>query len=98
MQNIFTDQISKNSIKTLLGLATGSTFPNWSRQTLNEFKVIQPQNSVIDVFNRLITSKVQKVELNVNESQSLVKLRDTLLPKLISGKLTLPADHSKTKA
>ena len=86
---VFTDQIFKNSIKTLLGLATGSTFPNWSRQILNEFNVIQPQNSVIDLFDRLITSKVQKVELNVNESESLAKLRDTILPKLISGEISI---------
>jgi type I restriction enzyme S subunit len=93
---VFTDEIFKNSIKTLLGLATGSTFPNWSRQILNEFKVIQPQSNVIDAFNNLISPNVQKAELNVIESEYLSELRDILLPKLISGELTIP-DSMKTE-
>ncbi|AXV65943.1 restriction endonuclease subunit S [Pseudoalteromonas lipolytica] len=86
---IFTDLIFKNSIEHLLGLATGSTFPNWSRQILNEFKVILPCTQIVDAFDKLLSENLKKIELNVVESKALNNLRDTLLPKLISGELSV---------
>ncbi|WP_441004018.1 restriction endonuclease subunit S [Pseudocolwellia agarivorans] len=87
---VFTYQLFKHSIREMLGLTTGSTFPNWSRQTLSEFKSIVPSDKVLQIFEGLVTPKINKVEAGVIESESLTKLRDTLLPKLISGELQIP--------
>lgn len=87
---VFTDQLFKHSIREMLGLTTGSTFPNWSRQTLSEFKSIVPSDKVLQIFEGLVTPKINKVEAGVIESESLTKLRDTLLPKLITGELKIP--------
>lgn len=89
---VFTDLIFKSSINALLGLATGSTFPNWSSQTLNEFKVIMPEKSAIEAFDKFVSINVTKIESNVIESESLKKLRDILLPKLLSGEIVLSED------
>jgi type I restriction enzyme S subunit len=78
----------------MLGLTTGSTFPNWSRQTLTEFKSIVPSDKVLQIFEGLVAPKINKVEAGVIESESLTKLRDTLLPKLISGELQIPETDS----
>ena len=86
----FTDQLYKYSIREMLGLTTGSTFPNWSRQTLSEFKSIVPSAEALQLFDELVAPKIEKVEIGVIESQSLTQLRDTLLPKLISGELQIP--------
>ncbi|MEY8197639.1 MAG: restriction endonuclease subunit S, partial [Colwellia sp.] len=74
----FTDQLYKYSIREMLGLTTGSTFPNWSRQTLSEFKSIVPSAEALQLFDELVAPKIEKVEIGVIESQSLTQLRDTL--------------------
>jgi type I restriction enzyme S subunit len=85
----FVDQIFKSSITEMLGLTTGSTFPNWSRQTLAGFEVIVPPEFIVDKFDELIAPNIERIESGVVESESLGKLRDTLLPKLISGELRI---------
>ena len=86
----FVDQLFKISIEEMLGLTTGSTFPNWSRQTLSEFKALNPHELLIDQFDKLVSPKIMKLEAGVVESESLSKLRDTLLPKLLSGEIRIP--------
>ena len=85
----FVDQIFKSSITKMLGLTTGSTFPNWSRQTLSGFEAISPPTMIVDQFDALISPKVERIESGVLESESLTKLRDILLPKLISGEIRI---------
>jgi len=93
----FVDQVFKSSITKMLGLTTGSTFPNWSRQTLSGFEVVTPPNSIIDQFEELISPKIERIESAVLESETLTKLRDTLLPKLISGELQISAADKLTE-
>ena len=81
----FVNQLFKLSIEEMLGLTTGSTFPNWSRQTLSEFKAIAPHIALIDSFEKFVSSKIEKVE-----SEILSTLRDTLLLKLLSGEIRIP--------
>ncbi|CCK81889.1 restriction endonuclease subunit S [Desulfobacula toluolica] len=93
----FVDQIFKSSITEMLGLTTGSTFPNWSRQTLSGFAAIVPPNSIVDKFDEYISQKIERIESGFLESASLSKLRDTLLPKLISGELRIPEAEKLTE-
>jgi len=82
----FVDQIFKSSIATMLGLTTGSTFPNWSRQTLSGFETVIPPVPIVDKFEGMISPKIERIESGVNESETITKLRDTLLPELLSPK------------
>lgn len=79
----------KSDITKLLGLATGSTFPSWSGPTLKKHLVIKPSTNSIAKFCTIIGSNLKKIgDLDV-ENMFLSELRDTLLPKLISGELQL---------
>jgi type I restriction enzyme S subunit len=50
-----------------------------------------PENpAVIQSFNRATKPAFQKTSKQFNQSQTLAKLRDVLLPKLISGELRIP--------
>jgi type I restriction enzyme S subunit len=49
--------------------------------------VVIPQNSIVNEFDNVISSYFRKIENNDNESRRLSELRDTLLPKLMSGEL-----------
>ena len=46
-----------------------------------------PGDSVIECFARVAKPLMERMAKNERESRTLVALRDTLLPKLISGEL-----------
>ena len=51
-----------------------------------------PKNlEILDLFHHITSSKFERITANSNEVKSLSKLRDTLLPKLISGELSASA-------
>lgn len=87
----FVDQTYRFSLTTLLSLATGSTFPNWSGPTLKNYRVLRPKTDVIAAFSLLLKPAISQVSTNEEEIQSLTSLRDVLLPKLLSGELTVGA-------
>jgi type I restriction enzyme S subunit len=79
----------KSNITTLLGLATGSTFPSWSGPLLKKHIVLKPSAGPIKKFCAIAGSNLKKMgDLDV-ENLALSELRETLLPKLISGELSL---------
>jgi type I restriction enzyme S subunit len=86
---VFTEQLFKQSIRHMLGLTTGSTFPNWSRQTLSNFTVINPEKPIVQLFDDIVQPIINKVEQGTLECETLEVMRDALLPKLISGELII---------
>jgi type I restriction enzyme S subunit len=48
---------------------------------------VVPPNEVLEKFENAVLHTLRKVDKNQNEIQSLTQLRDTLLPKLMSGEL-----------
>ena len=83
-------------------LARDTTFRDWAirsmtgtsgRQrvqtsTLATFKIMAPLNYVVwDAFSRAVGPKFKSIKANAETIQTLAQLRDTLLPKLISGEL-----------
>ena len=68
--------------------STGSTIPYaaWT-DSLNTMPVIAPPLDVRKAFNRLMQPVLLRIPEPYFENRSLADLRDTLLPKLISGEL-----------
>jgi len=62
------------------------------------YLALPDKQELLEQFTEMTSANFSKMIANKLESQSLTKLRDTLLPKLISGELTLPADNSTIKA
>ena len=63
---------------------------NFSLTDLGGINILVPDSEVLTRFNKSLNSYFKKKELSTNQSMSLTRLRDTLLPKLISGELRLP--------
>ena len=57
---------------------------------LASFQLVVPSNVVCKVFEKIITALQEKITANHAQIRTLSGLRDTLLPRLISGKLRLP--------
>tara|TARA_B100001250_G_scaffold412535_1_gene444004 strand:- start:1445 stop:2689 length:1245 start_codon:yes stop_codon:yes gene_type:complete len=57
---------------------------------LVELPIVISPDSIINTYEDIASQLHKKIETNLNESETLVDLRDTLLPKLISGELKMP--------
>ncbi|MGO0308331.1 restriction endonuclease subunit S [Endozoicomonas acroporae] len=75
----------------------GTVFGSINQKDLKGLQVINPCSISIEAFNKFSLSLDKKIESRAIESMRLSELRDTLLPKLLSGELTLP-DTPPTKA
>ncbi|AUZ64733.1 restriction endonuclease subunit S [Citrobacter freundii] len=63
---------------------------NLSLTSLGNLKIILPSNDILNVFDGVI-APIWEEQLSINrQSNYLSQLRDTLLPKLLSGEITLP--------
>ncbi|MDH6524423.1 restriction endonuclease subunit S [Polynucleobacter sphagniphilus] len=67
----------------------GSIFHNLNTSNFREIKIILPSSQISNVFNELASVYMEKIISNQYQIKTLIALRDTLLPRLISGKLDL---------
>lgn len=65
----------------------GSAQPNISASDIMSIPCIIPSNEDIRIFNEIATPLFELIISNQQTNQQLVQLRDTLLPKLMSGEL-----------
>ena len=71
-------------------LSGGTRMPRTNWKQLAGFPAAVPPVSVASAFNTLVLPMLQFVAEVGMENRGLSELRDTLLPRLISGKLRLP--------
>ena len=72
----------------LINLGRGGTATlNVNTKTFGNIKIIKPQDDVLSEYEELVTPLFNKIERNQEQSRRLAELRDTLLPKLMSGEL-----------
>lgn len=68
-------------------LNRGSTQPLITQTDIKQIELIFPTLDILDVFENKVTSIFNQIEILSKESARLAALRDTLLPKLMSGEL-----------
>lgn len=56
----------------------------------DSYLVVKPSEEVAEYFGMISAPIMQKIKKNDEETRTLASLRDTLLPKLISGELRIP--------
>ena len=76
--------------------STGQT--ELSRAKLGELKILVPSKQVLVAFDSAVEPLKNRVSLNERSAQTLSTLRDTLLPRLISGQLRLPEAQATLEA
>ena len=73
--------------KDLASMNAGSAVPSMTTEILNNMPTVIPQKNIVNNFDSVVSSYFKKIK-NINqESRCLAELRDTLLPKLMSGEL-----------
>lgn len=79
--------VIKNKVRELRQKSHGSVFDTINRKTLSDLNVIVPSSSVLLKFEVLIESLESRVLQLSKESEYMAKVRDALLPKLMSGEI-----------
>ena len=94
----FLYQLINVELNRLLSKTTGSVFPSLSAPDIKKFPVIIPSPEASAAFGRFAQPLTERVEANVTASNILAALRDTFLPKLISGELRVKAAEQQVEA
>lgn len=67
--------------------STGTKMPRTSWKDMAHYELVLPPESVAEAFNELLWPLVNHIINGIHESVTLTTMRDTMLPKLISGEL-----------
>ncbi len=74
------------------GHTNGTTVLHLSKTGVPSFQFCRPSESVVRVFTSIVRELFERLIVNERESRTLTALRNTLLPKLISGELRVSQD------
>ena len=69
--------------------ATGTTFAEISKQNFRPIRVVLPPKELMAIFTAKAKPLFDQIAANCFQSHTLATLRDTLLPKLLSGELSV---------
>ena len=68
----------------------GTKMPRGDKKAIMDWPVVLPTLNLMEEFSKIIKPSFLANQLRITESSTLIQMRDTLLPKLISGELRLP--------
>ena len=80
----------KSTNSKIIQLSSGSVRQSLSYEDFASIPLTLPEINILEEFNKIFCSLREKIIHNENECGVLRSLRDTLLPKLISGELRIP--------
>ena len=67
----------------------GSAVPSMTTEILNALPVVIPSDIDLARFESIVGVQFEQIQVNRQESTQLSSLRDTLLPRLMSGELSV---------
>ena len=73
-------------------LASGSVQNNFGPTHLKRMKLLLPPSEILNIFNDNMDKLYEKFTKNLEENNTLKSIRDSLLPKLVSGKIRVPLE------
>ncbi len=87
---IYIAATADSSIEYLAHVADGGAYPAVRPEVVSNLQCIVPSEDILREFHELAQPIFIKITDNHQQAKTLAQLRDTLLPKLISGQLRLP--------
>ncbi len=66
-----------------------AAIPGINQGDVKELKIAVPQEEIASAFEEITSPLVSKIFANAKTVRTLTELRDTLLPRLISGQLRI---------
>ena len=83
----------------VIGMASGgSVTANLNKTDFSLIKIIHSSNAIMNSFDKKVCSLFDKILSNDEENQTLAKLRDILIPKLMSGEIRVKDAEREVEA
>jgi type I restriction enzyme S subunit len=82
----------KKQKRLMIELAQKSAQPGLNQQDTKSIPILVPSNKVCEAFEEITRPMISYVLKNSKQDKELETLRDTLLPRLISGELQIPEE------
>ena len=83
----------KSNVKLIESRASGSTFKEVSGSIMKSIPALIPDDNILIDFNKICYQCFEKQMLLENENMILTNIRDSLLPKLMSGEIRVPVEE-----
>lgn len=77
----------KNSKDEIISRAVGSAQQNISQDLLKQIDIVLPPKVLLSQFHKVVNPVFQAIENNIKQIAILAQIRDSLLPKLMSGEI-----------
>ena len=81
---------TKSNLKEIENRANGSTFQEISKKNFRDIPMVVPGTKLLSEFGAIASELRTKMEACEKQIRVLTRLRDELLPKLLSGELRIP--------
>ena len=83
----------KHIRNNLVSLGNGSVFTNLKTDILKNYPILKPSEKVLSTFDANVKPCFGLIDKLTIENATLENLRDTLLPKLMSGEIEVPVEE-----
>jgi type I restriction enzyme S subunit len=84
-------------MEAILSYANGSTFLEINKANFRKIKISISDWQLQKKFNSICESIFDKIYQNQKETNNLIEIRDSLLPKLMSGKIRVKVSELEIK-
>ena len=81
------DYIRTAAIGSMTGTSGRQRVPNY---LFDQLLIVVPPEELINFYDRIVLQFFRRVFVNASEIHSLIQIKDSLLPKLLSGKISVP--------
>lgn len=88
--SLFTHFQLRSTVSALRQRTHGTVFDTITRSTFETIPAVKPPARMAQEFEATVRPLLDLIRNNLQQSRTLTELRDTLLPRLISGRLRVP--------
>lgn len=82
----------KNGIQRLISAQTGGAQQHINKEDVNAFSIVYPGKKLMNAFTQVVEPLFAQIGVLLHNSITLATIRDSLLPRLISGDLQIPEE------
>jgi len=75
--------------KDLNAMNAGSAVPSMTTEILNAIEVVIPSDEYLEKFENIVSPMFKQIKQYIIENENLASVRDTLLPKLMNGEISI---------
>jgi type I restriction enzyme S subunit len=77
----------KKNHDRIVSMANGSTFLEINKSSFKSMDILIPPQSILNTFDNVVGSAYVQTARNEKETRNIIQIRDSLLPKLMSGEI-----------